>query len=127
MTTKPVRVAADLFDAASAAGKASSRSAAQQFDYWARLGREISMVESEARARVVAAVAGEAPLASLSPTERVIANAEIDAAVEITAASVSFADRLAAEGVTTITMDQQGRMVRRAPNGTRTVMDLAAG
>ncbi|HUG86808.1 MAG TPA: hypothetical protein VMM13_19720 [Euzebya sp.] len=127
MTTKPVRVAADLYEAAGAAGRASSRSAAQQFDYWARLGREISMVESEARARVLDAVAGDVPLASLTPAERVIANAEIDAAVEITAASVSFADRLAAEGVTTIIMDLHGRMVRRTPDGTRTVMDTAVG
>lgn len=126
MATKPVRVPADLFDDAVLAGEASSRSAAQQIDYWARVGREVAMAESAARDRILNAVAGRSSLSSLGVEERVVANAEIDTAIETTAASVDFAAQLAAEGVATVTMDADGQMIRRDPDGTRTVLAVRA-
>lgn len=124
MATRPVRVAADLFHDAMLAGDANSRSAAQQIDYWARVGREVVTAESAARDRIVNAVAGHAPLSLWNAEERVLANAEIDTAIETTAASVDFAARLAAEGVATVTMNADGQMIRRDPDGTRTVLAI---
>lgn len=121
-TSTPVRVEADLYEAAKSAGASSSRSAAQQVDYWARLGRAVSMVESAARRRIEAAVAGELPLAELSGEERIVANAEIDATVEQLAQSTSYGARLACEGVTTVALDEDGRLVEYRPDGSTAIV-----
>jgi hypothetical protein len=47
MTAKPdrvTRVAADLFDSAVVQGARESRSAKQQLDHWARVGRSVSKI-----------------------------------------------------------------------------------
>ena len=54
---KPTRVAVDLFDSAAAEGRRESRSAKQQLDHWARVGRSVSMHQTAARRRVEAALA----------------------------------------------------------------------
>lgn len=76
------------------------------------------MAESAARDRILNAVAGRSSLSSLSVEERVVVNAEIDTGIETTAASADFAAQLAAEGVATVTMDADGHMIRRDPDGT---------
>ena len=53
------RIAADLMDSAAAEGARQSRSAKQQLDHWARVGRAVSSRHSAARAKVEAALAGE--------------------------------------------------------------------
>ena len=54
MTTaadRPTRVAADLFESAAVEGARQSRSAKQQLDHWARVGRAVSMTHTAARRR----------------------------------------------------------------------------
>ncbi len=41
MSSMPTRIDGDLFEAAKRAGRVNSRSAAQQLDHWARIGREL--------------------------------------------------------------------------------------
>ena len=60
------RVAADLMDSAAVEGARQSRSAKQQLDHWARVGREVSSQQTAARRRVEAALAGELELRELS-------------------------------------------------------------
>jgi hypothetical protein len=48
------RVAADLMDSAAAEGARQSRSAEQQLDHWARVGRAVSSQQTAARRRVEA-------------------------------------------------------------------------
>ena len=50
------RVAVDLFDSAAAEGQRQSRSAKQQLDHWARVGRAVSSQHSASRRRVEAAL-----------------------------------------------------------------------
>ena len=52
------RFAADLMDSAAAAGARQSRSAKQQLDHRARVGRAVSSRQTAARRRVAAALAG---------------------------------------------------------------------
>jgi hypothetical protein len=111
-------VAADLFDSAIVEGKRQSRSAKQQLDHWARVGRTVSAYHSTSRRRVEAALTGALPMSQLGSEERLVANAEIDAAVAERAQSLSFGDVLAAEGVTTVALDETGRLVRYSPDGT---------
>lgn len=49
--------------------------------------------------------------------ERGVANAELSVAMSEAANRMSFADRLAAEGVTTVTLDAEGNLVERGPEG----------
>ncbi len=116
----PVRIDDDIFAAARVVGAASSRSAAQQVDYWVRMGRAASMAVAEVRGRIEDAMAGRGQLSDLTAEERLLANAEIDAAIEQAAVSTDFAARLAAEGVTTVVMDDDGRLVTRHPDGRTT-------
>src|SRR3954464_11548928 len=103
---RPTRVAADLLDSAAAEGARQSRSAKQQLDHWARLGRAVSMHETAARRRVEAALAGRLELTDLSVQERAVINAEIDVAIQEHAGRTAYGDVLAREGVTTVALDE---------------------
>jgi ParD-like antitoxin of type II bacterial toxin-antitoxin system len=116
------RVAADLVDSAAAEGARQSRSAKQQLDHWARVGRAVSSQQTAARRRVEAALAGEADLNTLSTEEGVVFNAEIAAAIEEQLAGSHYGDRLAAQGVTTVALDNAGRLVEYRPDGTSAIL-----
>lgn len=122
MDSKTTRLPVDLLEAAEAEGLAEHRSASKQVEHWARLGMYFERQTSEMRRRIQRAVAGEIPLADLSRDERTAANAMIDVSISVAANETSFADRLAARGVTTIVMDDEGRMVRRHPDGSTTAL-----
>ena len=90
------RFAADLLDSAAAEGARQSRSAKQQLDHWARVGREVSSRHSAARRRVEAALAGELDVTELSEEEGVVFNAEISAAIQESLADDDYGQALAA-------------------------------
>jgi hypothetical protein len=119
-TTRPTRVAADLLNSAAQVAKRESRSATQQLDHWARVGRNLSMHETAARRRVEAALAGELALDQLTTDERAVANAELDVRIAERAQAMSFGPELAAEGITTVAVDDEGHLVEFHPGGTRT-------
>jgi len=114
---RPTRVADDLFEAAAVEGARQSRSAKQQLDHWARVGRAVSMGHTAARRRVEAALAGELPERDLTGEERAVLDAEIDAAVSEAARATSFGEVLAARGVTTVALDDDGVLTRYFPDG----------
>lgn len=111
------RFAADLFDAAAAEGARQSRSAKQQLDHWARVGRAVTAQQSASRQRVEAALRGELAMTSLSAEEGVVINAEIAAAIEESLARTDYGARLAGEGVTTVALDEHGELVEYHPDG----------
>src|SRR3954449_7062480 len=76
------RVAADLLDSAAVEGARQSRSAKQQLDHWARVGRAVSMHDTAARRRVEAVLAGRLPISLVDDEERVVVNAELDASIQ---------------------------------------------
>jgi ParD-like antitoxin of type II bacterial toxin-antitoxin system len=122
MDTRTTRLPVDLIEAAEAEGREEHRSAAKQLEHWARFGMFFDRQTSSSRRRIQRAVAGEVSLADLDDDERMVANAAINAAISAAANEVSFADRLAARGITTVVMDDEGRMVRRHPDGSTTVL-----
>ena len=119
---RPTRFASDLLESAAVEGKRESRSAKQQLDYWARVGRSVAMHQTAARRRVVAALAGELPFADLTDAERLVANADLDASIQMQAQSTSFGERLAAEGVTTVALDDEGALVEYRRDGSSVVL-----
>jgi len=124
---RPTRFAADLMDAAAVSGRLDSRSAKQQLDYWARLGRAVSMNETAARRRVDAALVGQLPFESLTEHERLVANVDLDVTIELRATALSFAEQLAAEGVTTVSLADDGSLVEHRPDGSIVVVGPANG
>lgn len=119
---RPTRVASDLFESAAVEGRRESRSARQQIDYWARLGRALSAHQTSARRRIEAALSGSSAFSDLGPDERQVANAEIDATIEALAAQSSFGRELQAEGVTTVALDESGALVEYSPDGATKVL-----
>ena len=119
---RPTRFAADLLDSAAIEGRRDSRSAKQQLDHWARIGRAVSMHQTASRRRVEAALAGELALGELGEDERLVANIELDVAVQTRADAVSFGSRLAAEGVTTVALAEDGTLVEHRPDGSRSAV-----
>jgi hypothetical protein len=120
------RFASDLFESAAAEGRRESRSAKQQLDHWARVGRSVSMRQTAARRRVEAALAGELALGELAAAERLVANAELDVRIQERAQATSFGERLASEGLTTVALDESGALVEFHPDGSRTMLQEAA-
>lgn len=122
MNTKTVRLPVDLIEAAESESVEQHRSASKQLEHWARFGMLLDHQTTESSRRIRRVVAGEAPFTGLTDDERLVAHAMIDAGISTSANSVSFADRLAARGVTTVSMDADGQMVRRRPDGTTSVL-----
>lgn len=111
------RIAADLMDSAAAEGARQSRSAKQQLDHWARVGRAVSSQHSVARRKVEAALAGDVPLRDLTDEEGVVFNAEISAAIQERLVRADYGAVLGARGVTTVALDEDGEIVQYAPDG----------
>jgi hypothetical protein len=116
------RFAADLLDSAAAEGARQSRSAKQQLDHWARVGRAVSSRHSAARQRVEAALAGELDLAQLSEDEGVVFNAEISAAIQESLADADYGQMLAQRGITTVALNEDGQIVEHRPDGSSVVL-----
>jgi hypothetical protein len=125
-TDVPTRFAADLFESAQVEGARESRSAKQQLDHWARVGRSVSMHQTTARRRIEAVLAGEIDLDELSDEEQVVANAEIDTAIEERANSTSFGAQLRTAGIVTVALDADGGLVEHRPDGTTVLLAPAA-
>lgn len=120
------RFAADLVDSATAEGARQSRSAKQQLDHWARVGRAVSAHGSASRRRVEAALAGEMVTAELDDAEVVVFNAEVAAAVDERLSVTDYGRVLAARGVTTVALDDDGNIVEHHPDGATTVLTSTA-
>ena len=127
MTDRVTRVAADLVDSAAAEGARQSRSAKQQLDHWARVGRAVSSQHTASRRRVEAALAGDVALTELSVEEGVVFNAEISAAIEENLARTDYGKALAARGITTVALDDAGDLVEHRPDGTEVALTKKRG
>lgn len=117
------RFAADLMDSAATEGARQSRSAKQQLDHWARVGRAVSSQHSAARRKVEAALAGDTALRGLTAEEGVVFNAEISVAIEESLARADYGKTLAARGITTVAIDDDGEIVQYRPDGSTAVLE----
>jgi hypothetical protein len=120
---RPTRVASDLLDSATVEGARQSRSAKQQLDHWARVGRAVCAQQSAARLRVEAAFAGTLPLGELGGEEAVAFNAEVQARVEETLRGMNLGAVLNARGISTVSLDESGELVEHRPDGTSRLLE----
>jgi hypothetical protein len=120
---QPTRIAPDVYAAAKEAATRESRSAAQQIDHWVRLGQALSMRQSASGRRIEAVLAGVLPMSALRADEQAIVNAEIDAAVAAKAQATPLGSAAAADGVTTVALDEDGRLVEYRTDGSTALLD----
>lgn len=103
MTTAPTRVDGDLFDAAKSSGALNSRSAAQQINHWARIGRELEASGNLSQRDIERVLAGQAAYDSLGEREQAVVRVswreqvaervgELDLEREFTAADESWSE-----------------------------------
>lgn len=86
------------------------------------MGREVSSQRQVARRRVEEALAGRVPLSALSAEEDVVFNAEIAATLEESLATGNHVADRATQGRATISLDEQGRVVKHLPDDTQIVL-----
>lgn len=116
---KPTRVAADLLDSAAAEGARNSRSAKQQLDHWARVGRAIDTHPKFSQRRIEAVLRGDLPMRDVTEEERAVVNAEIDANIERRIRETNLAEELHKRGRAVVGMDAHGAIIRYLPDGTQ--------
>ncbi|MCD2157967.1 ParD-like family protein [Rhodococcus cerastii] len=119
---KVTRLAADLVTSAMAEGERQHRTGRQQLEHWARVGRAVSSQQTAARHRVEEALAGRLPLTELGNEEGTVFNAEIDASIEEQLATANYGTTLAAQGITTVALSDEGQIIEYRPDGTRSVL-----
>jgi hypothetical protein len=117
---RPTRIPSDLLDSAAAEGVKENRSAKQQLEHWARVGRAVSAGQTASRRRVEAALAGALPVERLSDEEGIVFDAETQARVEGRLRTTNLGAVLAARGVTTVALNEQGELTEYQPDGTST-------
>ncbi len=117
---RPTRIPSDLFDSAVVEGAKENRSAKQQLEHWARVGRSVCARQTASRHRVEAALAGALPPEHLSDEEGIVFDSEVQSRLEARLRTTNLGAVLAAREVTTVALNEQGELTEYQPDGTST-------
>jgi hypothetical protein len=117
MASAPTRIDEDLFAAAKSAGEVLSRSAAQQINHWARIGRELEASPAVSARDIAAVLSGRAPYDDLPTREQAIVRAEWAERMAALRADLDLEEELTAAGDTWVEADAQGQTVERGGRG----------
>ena len=109
----PTRVDGDLFDAAKSLGAVNSRSAAQQINHWARIGREFEASGRVSQRDVERVLAGDGSYDELSERAQAIVRANWDEQIAERIASLDFEAEFAESGEKWSQADAGGQVVAR--------------
>jgi ParD-like antitoxin of type II bacterial toxin-antitoxin system len=120
ITDRPTRVSSDLLDSAVVEGAKENRSAKRQLEHWARVGKSVCARQTASRQRVEAALSGTLPVADLSEEEGIVFDSEVQSRLDERLRKVDLGAVLAARGVTTVALNEQGELTEYRPDGTST-------
>lgn len=109
----PTRIERDLFEAAKQAGEIHSRSAAQQIDHWARIGRELETSPAVTHDHVARVLAGTASYDVLGDGAQAVVRAKWDEDIAERAATLDLEADLIAAGESWAEADVEGKLVVR--------------
>jgi hypothetical protein len=115
---RPTRVPSDLFDSAVVEGARENRSAKQQLEHWVRVGMSVCARQTASRHRVEAALGGTLPVEDLSDEEGIVFDSEVQSRLESRLRTTNLGAVLAARGVTTVALNEQGELTEYRPDGT---------
>lgn len=106
-----MRVDGDLFEAARSVGAVASRSAAQQFGHWARIGRELEASPSVSVRDIELVLAGESPYDDLGERDQAIVRVYWDERTADRLAHLDLAAEFTRAGRSWTEADQDGNAV----------------
>lgn len=108
--TIPMRVDSELFEAAKTVGGFASRSAAQQFSHWARIGRELESAPGASASDVQRVLAGDqgATYDMLSLRDQAIVRANWEESVAERLKGLDFTAEFEGDGSQWSEADEQG-------------------
>jgi hypothetical protein len=115
MATMPTRIDKSLFDAAKAAGEVNSRSAAQQLDHWARIGRALESSTTVTESEITRVLSGQASYDALPDRDQAVVRAVWDERIAARLAGLDLEERLRAAGDPWPEADADGNVVMREP------------
>lgn len=115
----PTRMKADIAATAASVAPTQHRTTTEQMNFWARIGMQVERSMSVAQGRVLAAVSGDAQFSALTPEERTVAHATIDARIAERAAEQRFGPDARKAGHVTVSIDDDGNLIEIAPDGSR--------
>jgi len=113
----PTRVSRELHETARLASEVTSRSVTQQIEHWARIGREVELASSTSQREVAAVLSGLRPYDDLSVEEQSVVRARWTERIDDRLGQIDLVADFAEQGATYVEMDDDGRLVRRAPDG----------
>lgn len=113
-TTSPIRIDDELYKSASIVGPVMSRSASQQVQHWARIGRELEEAEM-ATSAVAEVLAGARSYDDLDVRQQAIVRAEWEAGIEARIYALDFAVEFEAAGESYVELDDDGNVVVSEP------------
>lgn len=116
-TSTPVRIDADLYEAATAAAPAMSRSATQQISHWARIGKELEASPRISLRRVAEVLEGERSYDALDDEEQAVVRAFWEERMEALRSGLRLDRKYAAQGRPYAELDDEGNVVRVDPAG----------
>lgn len=116
------RVSTDLFAAAARESELEGRSASEQLAHWAQISQRVMRRDTDLRTRVDMCLAGDLPWTDLLPIETVVANAELDIAIRAAAERVPLGEAARADGITTVALEEDGRLREYRPDGTTSLL-----
>lgn len=120
---RATRFSAELFEAAQTVGEKQNRSARQQLEYWAEIGRTVTAPDSAAQSRIEAAFAGRLSRQDLTPEEVKSFDAQLDARAARRMNDLDYPAQRAAAGHRSIHMDTDGNLIETRADGTTRVLE----
>jgi hypothetical protein len=116
-STIPTRVTTELFETAKVVGDMTSRSAAQQIEHWARIGREVELASTLAQRDITAVLSGAMEYDELGTEEQAVVRARWASLMKERRESLDLVRDFGLRNETYVDLDDQGRIVRHAPDG----------
>jgi hypothetical protein len=113
--TAPTRIDEDVASAAKAAGELLSRSAAQQVNHWARIGRELEASKSVSQREIALVLGGRSSYDALNVREQAIVRAEWNERMTTLREGLDLAAEFSAAGQGWVEADEAGNAVERSP------------
>jgi hypothetical protein len=113
--TAPTRIDEDVANAAKAAGELLSRSAAQQVNHWARIGRELEASKSVSQREVAQVLGGRSSYDALNLREQAVVRAEWNERMTALREGLDLAAEFSAAGQDWVEADKDGKVVKRSP------------
>ncbi len=121
MASMPTRVERDLFETAKLAGSRQSRSAAQQIDHWARIGREFESAPSVTVDAVSRVLRGELSYDALpDDTAQALVRASWREQLEERISSLDLESQFVDAGEPWVEAEGDGTLVQRGADGDAT-------